>query len=266
MEEQVVAKKANKGIIIIVVVLVLVIVGLIGYIVIDKNNKPIEEPNTNNTNSTKKPEVKEEELTKSEQARLDEIVEKLNDGFAKYYPITDVSTIPNQDLLRLGSDGLYDWNANNTFTSTQVEENVKKYFGNSVTVKHEGIKCLLACEEPLFSYDGNGTYSYNTNHPGHGGGGSRSAYELYESGTKKGNIITVNYKVIYTNDLGDIGMVEELYAKYNDTTPLYKIPDPENFNITNEIVFQYKDQLPTTTYTFEVADDGVYSIKTVSIN
>lgn len=264
MEEQVVAKKANKGIIILVVVLVLVIVGLIGYIVIDKNNKPVEAPNTNNTNNTKKPEVKEVELTQEEITDLTKIADKINDGFSKYYPITDLSVIDNQDLLRLGEEGLYDWNTGNTFTSAQVEANVKKYFGNSVTVKHEGIKCNLNCEEPLFSYDGNGTYSYNKNHPGHGGSGGMDAYTFYDNGTKKGNTITISFKVVYQS-YPDIGPSYQLYANYNDKTPIYTAEDPENANITEEFASNYKDQASTITFTFEVSEDGVYSVKTITV-
>lgn len=266
MEEQVVANKVGKGIYVIVGVLGVIIVVLLGYIGYDKGlfgKKPVQEPQTIKKDKEEKVE-KEVELTAEEISKLDEIVDKLNQGFASYYPITDMSTISNQDLLRLGSDGLYDWNTGNTFTSAQVEANVKKYFGNSVKVNHEGIKCNLGCNEPLFSYDGNGTYSYNNNHPGHGGSSGKSAYSYYVSGVKKKNTITVNYKNIYQG-YPDIGPSYTLYLRYSDTTPVYTAPDPENANITKEFASQYKDQAPTTTYTFEVSEDGIYSIKKIEI-
>ena len=128
MEEQVVANKAGKGIYVIVGVLGVIVVVLLGYIGYDKGffgKKPVQEPQTIKTDKEEK-EEKEVELTTEEISKLDEIVDKLNQGFASYYPITDMSKISNQDLLRLGSDGLYDWNTGNTFTAAQVEANVKK--------------------------------------------------------------------------------------------------------------------------------------------
>lgn len=263
-------KKSNKGVIILVVVLILVIVGLLGYIGYDKGlfgNKVVDNPvnNNSNTNTNNTTEEKEVELTAEEQAKVVEIAEKLNDGFASYYPITDVSAISNQDLLRLGSDNLYDWNAKNTFTTSQVEANIKKYFGNSVTVKHEGIKCKNNCDEPLFSYDGNGTYSYNPKHPGHGGLDTKSAFTFYETGTRKGTTVTANFKVVY-RDAPGIGPSSMLYARFNDTTPIYTQPNADVNQLTKEIASQYKAQVPTTTFTFEVSEDGTYSLKTVTLN
>ena len=265
MEEQIIAKKANKGIIVLVVFLVLIIVGLIGYIGFDKFvNKPVDNPtNTNNTNTTK--EEKEVDLTAEEIARVTEIAEKLNNGFASYYPITELSVIDNQQLLRLGEEGLFDWNTHNTFTAAQVEANIKKYFGNSVTVKHEGIKCFSSEEEPLFKYDGNGTYSYNDNHLGHGGADTKTAFTFYETGTRKGNAVTANFKVVY-RDAPGIGPSSMLYARFNDTTPIYTHPNADTNQLTKEIASQYKAQVPTTTFTFEVSEDGVYSLKIVTLN
>lgn len=267
MEEQVVKNKTNKGIYILVGVLLAIIVGLLAYIGYDKGlfgKEVVEEPQTNIQEETEKVEDKEVELSTEEIARVTEIAEKLNNGFAIHYPITDVSTINNQDLLKLGSDGLYDFNTVNTFTAAQVEANVKKYFGNSVTVKHEGIKCFADEVEPLFVYDGAGTYSYNPKHAGHGGISNKSAYTFYELGNKKGNTITVNFKVIY-KDVPGIGPSSKLYANYSDATPIYTQPNADINPLTKEIASQYKTQVPTTTYTFELSEDGIYSIKTIEI-
>lgn len=260
--------KENKNLIIIIVVLILVILVLVGYIIYSKNitknnniNPPIE-----NTTTDIKDSKEEKELNVDEQIRTDEIATKLSNEFAAYYPITDTSLINNQDLLRLASSELFDFNNMQPFTKAQVEATIKKYFGNSVAVKHESIECFTDEKEPLYIYDGNIAYSYNTNHAGHGGVGGKKAFVIYESGTRKGNTIKANYKIAYTNYLGDIGIIEEIYARYNDTTPIYTIEDPENTNITIDLINNYKDMLPTTTFTFEVSNSDVYDLKSVEIN
>lgn len=140
-------------------------------------------------------------------------------------------------------------------------------------------------EDSMFIYDAaTESYSYNQNHPGHGGGfsGFAKIETFYESGSKKDNTYTVNVKLLYGDAVaGDIIPIDCLPKGYyktqedakNETNPLIgrKTEPNENVCATSPVTIsaadyeRVKDQIPTTTFTFIKDSDGNYGLTKVTI-
>ena len=214
----------------------------------------------------KKEEEKIIELTEEEKKSIDTIVYDLNYYFSDFYS-KGISSVPNQNLLFFALKKI---GFNSTISKDEVENIIKTYFGDGIHVDHESIKCSFASHEPLYYYE-NGVYTENENHGGHGGGniGGSDSELNYIFGTKKGNNITVKYKIAYHNKCSDVCVTYELYDYYNGkATLLYSTEKPdggiEPLKYTDEIYESIKDKLHVTTFTF-VFEDNNYHLKAVTI-
>ena len=254
-------KKSRKGLIIFIILLILIILGLVGYICYDKF-------------FTKELEVKEEkekktsnELSSSEIDEINEMVQELSNSFAKYYPIKKMDEINNQDLLlfALQKIGFVE-----EIKKSEIEEVIKKYFGD-VKIKHEDIDCPTEHDEKLYLYE-DGKYIPNPEHGGHGGGGNAYAAPFYVSSAKEGDVVNVNYKILYSNMCGDTCILNAYYRTYEDSknseNPVLEGDDSSDdpgVNLTEKLYKSVEVKIPVTTFTFEKTDDG-YTLKSVKIH
>lgn len=276
-------RKRNTQIVtIVIIVIALLTIGvLIGYMVTGKISatKPV-------------PEIKvevEQKISDLEKERFMTMIGVYNEKFADYYSLTDMSKIPNQQLLKFALFNQLNGYFDNTITAEQIEKYLHKYFGNQMNITHENVRCGMFHEDgqdAMFIYNPTTkTYSFNENHPGHGGGfsGFANIETFYLSGSKKDNTYTVKVKLLYGDRIGgDIVPIECLPKAYyknqeeakNETNPLIGNPpaigtdvceQPYPVQITPEDYARVKDQIPTTTFTFIKDSDGNYGLSKVTI-
>ena len=204
-----------------------------------------------------KPEEKAVELADTEVESLNNIVKLLSTNFGDYYE-KSIGEINNQDLLFFG---IKQYEFKDSITEKEMEDIIKKYFGNSVNLKHEDVKCFVADHEPLYNYS-EGIYTNNKNHGGHGKEGS-FAYPTYVSGEKKGNIITANYKIVYTLR-SDAAVTMAFYSSpINQAEALISSDEPLQFS--TEVYEKIKDKIPVTEFTFEEIDGNI-TMKSFKVN
>ena len=266
LENENVKKKSHKGLIIFIILLILIILGLVGYICYDKGLifKKVEEKEI-------KEEAKKEtknEPTFSELEDTKAIVQELSNNFAKYYPIKNVSEINNQDLLVYAVKKI-GWNE--VIEKKEIENEITKILGTDTKINHEDIECSSAHDEKLYLYE-DGKYRFNEKHGGHGG---KTVYSsaFYVSGEKDKNIITVNYKILYSNVCSDTCVLTSYYRTYkdslNDENPVLEgdpnSEDGPGVNLTEKLYKSVEVKIPVTTFTFEKTDDG-YILKSVKIH
>ena len=264
--EEIIVKKSHKGLIILVILLVLVILGLVGYICYDKGL--IFQKQEDVVKEEKKEE--DNKVSSSELEEIRGIVQELSNNFAKYYPLSDLSKIDNQELLLFA---IRKADTGDEIGKKDVEDVISKYFGNSVKVVHEDIKCPSSFhDQKLYLYE-DGEYELNNYHGGHGGPGFVSASPFYVSSEKDGNIINVNYKILYSNVCNDTCILNAYYRTYEDSinsnNPVLEgdnSSDDPGVNLTEDLYKSVEEKIPVTSFKFEKTKNNTYNLKSVSIN
>ena len=270
-ENEAKSKKNNPVCVIILMVTLIVLFSCVAfaggmYYYENYLNDKREEKTTIEKKDSKKETEEATELTEQEKQALDGIVSELNINFANYYN-RNLTSIPNQNLLFFALKKI---GFNKTISKEEIESIIRKYFGETIKVNHEPIKCNIANHEPLYNYE-NGTYTMNENHGGHGGsynGGADSELNFI-SGSKKGNTITVDYKIAYYNHCADTCVLYALYDMVGEEKTLLYSTEKNNGAIepliyTDDIYSSIKDKLHITKFTFEISDEE-YHLKSVSI-
>ena len=184
--EEIAVKKSHKGLIVLVILLILVILGLVGYICYDKGL--IFQKQEDVSSDVEKEDTKK--VSSSELEEIRGIVQELSNNFAKYYPLSDLSKIDNQELLLFAIRKI---GLNEEIKKDEIESEIEKYFGDSIKVKHEDIDCPSKSDshdEELYFYE-DGVYKMNENHGGHGGPGFISAAPFYVSSEKDGKMLII---------------------------------------------------------------------------
>lgn len=263
-------KKSNAGLKVIIVILVLALLGAVGYICYDKGIIKIPKKEQKEEVIVEDDTKRDKELSQGEIDDLNDFVKELSSNFAEYYPLTDFSKIDNQDLLqwafkRIGFKEL--------ITEKEMEDEIKSYFGNQVTIKHEDIECTAETHDvPIYLYE-KGGYVPNPEHFGHGGHTPPQAAVFYVSGEKEGKSITVNYKILYSNACSDVCFLSAYYKSYEDSINRINAlleGDPNNtedpgVNLTEDLFKTVEVRVPVTTFKVEKTDKG-YTIHSVEIN
>ena len=199
-------------------------------------------------------ETEVKELKESDVKVLMDRIDTMNNKIANQYPISDVKTIPNQSLLSVA--------LSINFTSAdEVEKTIRSVIGDNVTVKHEDYLCNND-NYALMKYS-NGWYSYNNDHPGHGGGGGYTATAFFKSATLKGDILAINTNLLYDYN-GDIEGPNESYYDSMGENKKEVLHDIEKTNLKAEYE-KIKDTLPITTFTFKQNEAGIYNLESVTI-
>ena len=145
-------------------------------------------------------------------------------------------------------------------------------FEKYIKIKHEDIECPTSDEEPLYLYE-DGGYTSNPNHFGHGMTQKPQAALFYVSGEKDGNLITANYKILYSNTCGDTCFLDSYYKSYDDSIKginavLEGDEDSEDgpgVNLTEDLYKTVEVRVPVTTFKIEKNDNG-YTLKSVEIH
>ena len=264
MEEK---KKSNTGLKVIIVILVLALLGVAGYICYDKgiiklSKKEAKEDIIDNNKHDK-------ELSQGEIDDLTDFAKEISNNFAIYYPLEDFNEIDNQELLfwamrRIGFNDL--------ITEKEIEEQVAKYFGDKIKVKHEDIECPTDDEEPIYLHE-DGGYVPNPNHFGHGMTQKPQAALFYVSGEKENNLITANFKILYSNTCGDTCFLSSYYKSYEDSVKGINalLEGDENseegpgVNLTEDLYKSVEVRIPVTTFKVEKTDMG-YILKSVKVS
>ena len=276
MENEVKSKKTNKGLIVIIIILILLVLGLVGYICYDKGlifkSKSVvqEEERT-----TEKEEISTtRDLTEEEKKEFEDIITRINPYFSQYYPVNNLSAmVDNQELLLFVTRQL--GFSRESFTASEVEEIVKKYFGNTLKVNHENILCSID-KEPYYIYDSS-TSTY-TKAPmdlyshGHDGLGYMSVIYSFVSGkVKDEKTVEINSHLLYEGYRGSTwGPTTAYYSNYSDcknyTNPVYEAENKdEDIEFTDQLYQSIKDKFPITTYTFEKNSEGYYDLISVMV-
>ena len=240
-------KQKNGGLVAAIIVLVIFIICILGYIGYDKLIAK-----KGNTEQQTETEVKE--LKESDVKVLMDRIDTMNNHIAKLYPISDVKTIPNQDLLSMA--------LSLSFTSAdEVEKAIRSTIGDNVTVKHEDYLCNYD-HTALMKYS-NGWYSYNNEHPGHGGGGGYTATAFFKSATLKGTTLSINTNLLYDYN-GDIEGPNESYYDSMGENKKEVLHNIEKTSLKAEYE-KIKDTLPITTFTFKQNEAGIYNLESVTV-
>ncbi len=262
-------KKKSKLPLILLLLLVLAAGGFaVWYFVLGGNGAKKEEPKKEEEQKEEKSEEKEEEkpveLTQTEIDSITDKVKNVSDYFAPFYE-KNLTGIDNQRILIFA---IKTPESKDTFTKEEIEERVYNYLGKMVTINHEDWKSALDNHESIFVYS-DGVYTRNPNHGGHGGLGFNIAYAkpTYVSGEKKGNKVTVDYKILYTLSCADTCSGSNFYISPTEqTTPLitYQEGSDGTGGVKAGAYEKYKDQIPVTEFTFE-EENGNFILTGVSI-
>lgn len=260
-------KTKNIKYVIVIFILIVFILGLVIYILYDKEiilhevDKDGVVEKSNN----------EKELSNKEKELLLEKIEGIN-KFAKYYPLTDVNTIDNQELLYKLSFMI---GFGKSFSEKTMTNTIKNYFGDSYKIKHESIICSFD-KEPFYVYDSDTNmyrFDINSMH-GHGGSGDiREIVVNYIDGKIiNDEKIIINTKLLYSTYCGDIcGPNYAYFASYQDVfdgSPI--LGDKNDYNneliLTDGLYKSVESKLPTTTFTFIKKSNDIYNLDSVIIN
>ena len=250
--------KKGKKLIITIIVMALIIFGLGGYITYDKVFAPKSKPKTKQSRKIKKSSV--EKIKDEEVEQVMKQINAYNTFLSNDYPITEISKIDNQKILKFAYMTIE--NANTTFTEKQVDKVIKEYFGNEFKYKNEDINCFLN-DGVLYKYDENtGIYTFYGIH-GHGGSSIERGKSYYIDGEydKDKNEYKVKVKILYGPPAGDTyGPIDTFYKEPNSKDKIYEIDinTLENFNDEkyDDVYKEVKDKLPITTFIFKKDSEG----------
>ena len=160
-------EKSNKGVIVIII-LIITLFGISGYIIYDQVINKEE-------SRKEKKELEIKEVTKEEKNTLLEQIKVYTPYFADSYPITEKSTLDNQEVLYFASMQLE--NKFSDFMESDLEKVLEKYFGDNHSYVHEDIQCFLG-DGVLYRYDSAKREYFFQDIHGHGGAGIYPA-EIY---------------------------------------------------------------------------------------
>ena len=251
-------KKGKRYVLIIIFILVLV--GLIGVLAYIKLNKPVPKQHVIrmlNTNETKE---------------IERQVNVYNSYLSEKYSISDIDKLDNQIILNFAVKNIE--NATNGFSKRQVNNVIKKYFGNELKYKNEDINCYKN-DGVLYKYNKKTkTYTFTGAHEHEPEGMDQSkSYYLDGSYDKTDSIYLINTKVLYGSHTNDVsGPVTVFYKDSGNKDRIYEVDANnvndwiQNFNSDkyDEVYEKVKDELPVTTYVLKKDSEGNIGLIKVS--
>ncbi len=276
----------KKGELVIIIILIVCVVGLIGYILVDKNvinfgnseatenNESVSDDNSNDTTVEVAPTVELDSANES-------IVTLFNN--AHRYTIGPWTTIYRDGGYKVSEMSMED---KMTLLSSQWLEDVENYpvgtdqnltYINESTLKNDFERTFgpntyaqvgsITDGCIILTYDATNK-RYSTTQAG--GCGGTTAFDVYEtiiSATKYSDRIEIVSATIYVD-----GMSNQMYKDYNKTTPLGEPLITENTvdnteereNTYNQYIKDHKDNLEQYTYTYMLNEDGFYYLGQVA--
>lgn len=255
--------KKGKGLVVCFIISILVILGLVAYIYYDKEII-VEKTESNKQEVNNQVKIKAKDISESDIADILKRIEVMNQNIYDQYPLTNVNNIPSQELLSIGlmnSFGAY------SVPIDAVEGRIKYIIGDNVVIKHENFLCTLD-NIPFYTL-GKGYYSFNQEHPGHGGGDGYIVKAFFKSAKLEGDTLTVNMNLLYEKAGDTLGAVAAYFdSATNDANMVIKDVDREQENFDAAVKTEYekiKDNLPTTTYTFKRSEFAGFNLESVAI-
>ena len=280
-------KKKNKGLIAVIIILFICIIGLVFYILVDKDiinlnstatdNKQVEESNTNDDTEEKDMGV-EIDPENANIKYLFNNAHHLSIGIETQiyrdggYKVSDMSEEDKMVLLARQWSPLvehYSTGTSPNLTTTYYldEDTLKdiyeRTFGPNTYHQVNQITDGLCM---TLTYDAaNKRYSY-IGETGCGGTSAFSVHEKIISATKYSDRIEIVSATVYLD-----GMSNQMYKDYNKTTSLGELLVDENTvnnreereNTYNQYIEENKDNLEQYTYTYNLNEDGFYYLTSV---
>lgn len=280
-------KKSNKGLIIFIIILIICIIGLVFYILVDKDiikfnsttteNAQVEENNTNEN----------EEKNKGVDISIDnENIKTLFNNAHRIsigpetpiykdggYKVSEMTT--DEKFTLLASQWYNELNTHIDYigqTNDQItelsEETLKnlyeRTFGPNTYERVSQITDSTGCL--TLTYDETYQGYIERNGLGCGGTSAFSVYEKMISATKYNDRIEIVSRAFYID-----GESKQIYKDYNKTTSLGGLLIDENTvsseeereNTYNQYIEDNKDNLEQYTYTYNLNEDGFYYLTSV---
>ncbi len=276
-------KKSNKGVIVLIVLLILCIIGLVSYILVDKNiiklnnttveNEQVEENNTSEDDNGIEINVDNENINalfnNAHHLSIGIETQIYRDGG---YKVSDMTT--DEKFTLLASQWYNELNTHIDYigqTNDQItelnEETLKnlyeRTFGPNTYERPTQITDGLCA---TFTYDEAYQGYIERNGAGCGGTSAFGASEKIISATKYSDRIEIVSATVYLD-----GMSNQMYKDYNKTTSLGELLINENTtnnneereNTYNQYIEDNKDNLEQYTYTYMLNEDGFYYLTSV---
>ena len=281
-------KKKNNGLIVFIVLLIICIMGLVFYILVDKdiiklNNNTVENEQVEKNNS------KDDNKEKDTRVKLDPENSNIKYLFNNAHhlsigPETQIYRDGGYKVSEMTNDEKFTLLSNQWFSEMKTHPDYLRQTNDQITVLDE--ETLESLYERTF---GPNTYervnqitdstdciilTYDETYQGYStreevGCGGTTAFSVHEkiiSATKYNDRIEIVSAVVYLD-----GMSNQMYKDYNKTTSLGELLINENTtnnsekreNTYNKYIEDNKDKLEQYTYTYTLNEDGFYYLTSV---
>lgn len=276
-------KKSNKGVIVLIVLLILCIIGLVSYILVDKNiiklnnttveNEQVEENNPSEDDNGIEINVDNENINalfnNAHHLSIGIETQIYRDGG---YKVSDMTT--DEKFTLLASQWYNELNTHIDYIG-QTNDQITELNEETLKNLYERTLGPNTYERPTQITDGLcATFTYDEAYQGYierngagcGGTSAFGASEKIISATKYSDRIEIVSATVYLD-----GMSNQMYKDYNKTTSLGELLINENTtnnneereNTYNQYIEDNKDNLEQYTYTYMLNEDGFYYLTSV---
>ncbi len=280
-------KKSNKGLIIFIIILIICIIGLVFYILVDKDIIKLNSTTTENAQVEENNTNENEEKNKEVDISIDnENIKTLFNNAHRIsigpetpiykdggYKVSEMTTDEKFTLLasqwynELNTHIDYIGQTNDQITVLDEKELKTIYertFGPNTYERVSQITDSTGCL--TLTYDETYQGYIERNGLGCGGTSAFSVYEKMISATKYNDRIEIVSRAFYID-----GESKQIYKDYNKTTSLGGLLIDENTvsseeereNTYNQYIEDNKDNLEQYTYTYNLNEDGFYYLTSV---
>ena len=280
-------KKSNKGLIVFTVILIICIIGLVFYILVDKdiiklNSSTVESEQVEEDNTSEEKEDNQEVELSVDNENIKTLFNNAHqlsivpetpiyrDGGYKVSEMTTdqkMSLLSNQWVSRIETHLDYVGQTNDQITelSEEILKNLyEKTFGPNTYESVNQITDSTGCI--TLTYDATYKRYITKKEGGCGGTSAFGAHEKIISATKYNDRIEIVSSAFYID-----GESKQIYKDYNKTTSLGGLLIDENTvsseeereNTYNQYIEDNKDNLEQYTYTYNLNEDGFYYLTSV---
>ena len=280
-------RKKSKGLIVFIVILIICIIGLVFYILVDKDiiklnnttveNEQVEKNNTDNDNEEKDKGVKLDIenanikylFNNAHRLSMGPEIQIYRDGGYKASEMT-----PDEKFTLLASQWFDKLNTHIDYMG-QISDQITELSEETLKSIYEITFGPNTYQRPTQISDGVcATFTYDEEYQGYierngAGCGGTSAFSVHEkiiSATKYSDRIEIVSATVYLDDMSN-----QMYKDYNKTTSLGELLINENKtnnreereNTYNQYIEDNKDKLEQYTYTYTLNEDGFYYLTSV---
>lgn len=280
-------RKKSKGLIVFIVILIICIIGLVFYILVDKDiiklnnttveNEQVEKNNTDNDNEEKDKGVKLDIenanikylFNNAHRLSMGPEIQIYRDGGYKVSEMT-----PDEKFTLLASQWFDKLNTHIDYIG-QTNDQITELNEEILKSLYERTFGPNTYERPTQITDGVcATFTYDEAYQGYierngAGCGGTSVFGVYEkiiSATKYSDRIEIVSATVYLD-----GMSQQMYKDYSKTTSLGELLIKENItnnreereNTYNQYIEDNKDKLEQYTYTYTLNEDSFYYLTSV---